>query len=158
MANKRFFGKKILGDAFASLIASNILGNFIAYYAGNYEVKSSTYWITFFILITLFIVGLIFLRKQKTQKKNIWDFIFPVFLVSFALLLIGAAVSLGDIYDKDFGKKVLDSIDNDFTRNLLDIYASSANQALIVKPLGLFLVLFCTILSRFLGAFSAFRR
>lgn len=158
MASSNIFIKKTLNDVLASLMASNVLSSFIAYRLGNYEVESGTYWTLFLIFLLIFLFGFIFLRKSKPQKRNIWDLIFPIFLLSLALLLLGLAISLGDIYSEDFGKRLLDSIDSDFARNMIDIYASGANQALLLKPIGLTLVLAATVFSRFLGALSSFKK
>ena len=158
MTSSNIFIKKTVNDVFATLIASNLLANFTAYHLGNQEVESGMYWIAFVAFMLIFLFGLIFLRKSKPQKKNIWDLIFPIFLLSLALLLLGLAISLGDIQSEDFGKKLLDSIDSDFARNMIDIYASGANQALLLKPIGLTLVLAATVFSRFLGALSSFKK
>ena len=157
MTSSKVFRKKIFTDAFASGIASNVLANFAAYHIGSYNIDTPVYWLFFLGFMLLFLAGLIVLRKQRPQKRNIWDLIFPIFLLSIALLLLGQAISLGDIYDKDFPKKLLDSIDSSFTRSMIDIYASGANESLITKPIGLFVILVGTIISRFIGAFSAFR-
>jgi len=158
MAFSNIFIKKTISDVLATLIASNCLSNFIAYRLGNYEVESLSYWILFVLFTILFLSGLIFLRKSRPQRKNIWDLIFPVALLVFALSLVAFAMSLGDIYDKNFGKKLLDKIDSDFMRSMVDIYASGANETLLLKPLGLILVLLATIVPRFLGALSSSRK
>lgn len=154
MTSSKIFTKKIINDVLATLIASNLLSSFTVYHLGNQEVKSGMYWIAFVIYMLIFLSGLILLRKTKPQKKNIWDLVFPIFLLSSAFLLLGFAISLGDIYDENFGKKLLDSIDSDFMRMMIDIYASGANATLLLKPLGLFCVLSTTLLPRFLGALS----
>lgn len=158
MTSNQSFKKKIVSDIFATLLASNVLANFMAYHLGNYEVAPSTFWILFTILVFLFLGGLVGLRINKPQGRNFWDLIFPIFLLSMALLLIGVAFSIGDVHDKEFGKKILDKLDSDFTRSLIDIYASGANEALLLKPLGLIIVLLGTIFSRFLGAWYALRK
>jgi len=158
MVSSNIFIKKTISDVLATLIASNFLSNFIAYRLGNYEVKSLSYWILFALLVALFLSGLIFLRKSRNPRKNIWDLIFPIFLLVFALSLVAFAISLGDIYDKNFGKKLLDKIDSDLMRNMIDIYASGANQTLLLKPIGMALVLVLTIIPRFLGALSGSRK
>lgn len=148
------FRKKIFVDAFAVLMGSNVLANFMTYHIATYENYTFVFWVFFTILLVSFLGGLILLRKQNLQKRNVWDLVFPVFLLALMGLLVGVALSLGDIYDKDFGAKVLDKIDSDFTRTMIDIYASGANETLIFKPVGLIIVLFATVLSRFLGAIS----
>ncbi|GAB4131020.1 MAG: hypothetical protein OHK0045_17640 [Raineya sp.] len=156
--SKFYTPKKIWSDLLASLIGSNVLANFIAYNVGNYEINTSLYWLLLVVFVFIFLGGLIFLRQQKIQEKNYWDFIFPISLLAFACLLLGAVFSVGDVYDKDFGKKLLDKVDSDFTRTLIDIYASAANQSLVVKPIGLLIVLATTVLSRFLGAYSTLKK
>jgi drug/metabolite transporter (DMT)-like permease len=146
------FKKKIVSDIFATLLASNVLANFMAYHLGNYEVEPPTFWLIFTIFVFLFLGGLVWLRRNKPQRRNFWDLIFPIFLLSLALLIFGVAFSVGDIYDKEFGKKLLDKVDSDAMRSLIDIYASGSQEALIVKPLGLALVLIGTVVSRLLGA------
>jgi len=158
MASSKIFFKKVINDVFATLMASSFLATFVAYRIGNYEVESLSYWILFVLFTILFLSGLIFLRKSRPQRKNVWDWIFPISLLGFAIGLVAFAMSLGDIYDKNFGKKLLDKIDSDFMRSMVDIYASGANETLLLKPLGLILVLLATIVPRFLGALSSSRK
>ena len=148
--------KKIILDTVASLLSSYVLAVWLDYnfIGGNSDVEPLVYGILFGVFsLAQVLIFYIFRKKQVYPLplvNKIFDFIFPLFLISIVLTLTGLGIYMGDIYDENFGQRVINTISNDFTRNLIDIYAGG--KGLILKPLGLFLFLILTSISRFLGA------
>ncbi|MCU0437718.1 MAG: hypothetical protein MUC49_07355 [Raineya sp.] len=149
--------KKIILDIVASLLSSYVLAVWLDYnfIGGNSNVEPVVYGILFGILSIVHITIFYKLRKKQPlplpKINKIFDLIFPVFLISIILIFIGIGIYIGDIYDENVGQRIMNSVYNDFTRNFIDLYAGGKG-ALIVKPLGLFLFLIFSSISRFLGA------
>ncbi len=150
---------KIIGDLLASLLGSFFIATWLSYkILGYYEVNLWGFGVCMLISFTTFSYGIIFFRKKHmvviptNLLPRLWDKLFPIYLLFWAVILVYWGIHLGNIFDDDFGKRLLDSIDNSFTRFWLDIYATGANALPIPTEAGLVVVLFFTIISRFLGA------
>ncbi|PKQ70646.1 hypothetical protein [Raineya orbicola] len=148
-----------IGDILASLLGSFFVATWLSYkILGYYEVNL---WVFGGCMIISFIAsfyGIVFFRKKHTAVTPInllpklWDKLFPIYLLFWLVILVYWGIHLGNIFDDNFGKRLLDSIDNSFTRFWIDIYATGANGLPVPTEAGLVVVLFFTIISRFLGA------
>lgn len=150
---------KTIVDVLASLLGSFFIATWLSYkILGYYEVN---FWVFGGCMLIFFVTsfyGIVFFRKKHTAVTptnllaKLWDNLFFIYLLFWMIILVFWGVHLGNIFDDNFGKRLLDSIDNSFTRFWLDIYATGANGLPVPTEAGLLIVLFFTIVSRFLGA------
>lgn len=150
---------KIFADIVALLTGNFFISVWLTYKVlGYYEVD---YFIFGAIYLVGFVSSMYFLfrtRKKYIHIPNnnllskLWDFLLPTYLLFWGIVFIVWTLHLGDIFDENFGKRFLDSIDSRFTRFWLDIYATSANGLPVPTETSLIIVIFFTVISRFLGA------
>ncbi|MDX1905379.1 MAG: hypothetical protein SFU27_14630 [Thermonemataceae bacterium] len=149
--------KKIFLDTLASLIAANALATYTDYYwlGQKFEIEILYALLVFFVSFFSFLGFLISLRKQENTTTLIGNSLDYVFIAYLLFLVVGLGLAfwkLGDIYDKNFGKRLLDLIDNEAVRNFLDIYATASNSNIILTHFGLLLLLLLTVFPRVLAA------
>lgn len=147
------------GDIFASIIGSFFMASWVSYkILGYYEVNFLVFGICMLLFFLASLYGIMSFRKKYVSVvptnwlPKTWDMLFPLYLLFWGGVLVYWVIHLGDVFDDNFGKRLLDSIDNGFTRFWLDIYATGANGLPVPTEMGLLAVLFFTIISRFLGA------
>jgi len=151
--------KKFFSDVLASLLSSYVLAVWLDYnlIPKIFKIEPAVYGSIFGVLAIGKILLLFWLRKKQIhplpQINKIFDLIFPFFLLSIVLLVVGTALYImyfSGANDNNIGQKIMDSVSNDFTRSILDIYASTSQ--LILKPLGLLMFVVFSFISRLLGA------
>lgn len=151
---------KFFWDLLACLLAAYFITTHLDYYyiSTVYELDMWVYIPLYILLFVFCLLGLLQIRRKNRAKhptaiSKTLDALFPLFIIAFLSFLIGVSFYLtSNLGDENIGQKIMDLIDNDFSRLLIDLYAVPV-AGLVLKPLGMLLMLFCTYISRYLAAF-----